>query len=417
MAKEAEQNRNTTDGGLDGYVGSLSPSAQIAYATSELHKHGDDNLLEWDASIRRSLRTGGFACMLLANNAPTVRREPKSTLLTPEPEPTPTPTSSNPDYPNPRGTNSLLSLYTANSQTSAAGLSTTIHKRDPSQQYTFFVAPKLAMIIVSPPIRTFFEQHPHLDEFVIPNPYGDFKPSAIRLIALWICQLLQAAEPRPIDSMADCKTHPRLVDALDIRVAMQLLGMEEVYLPHFVPLYTASLSQRKPTTLEAKAVVAHVVPEVCSVVEDDEVVGALAERLGELERMGRLNKGVWGAFLRKESNRGLLVAVQKNGAFGGVETVGVTSPPKKVEYKLEGDVLEMGHESVASISEASAEHAHEESDQELQEAGGAPQEEGVRVGKKGQKNWKSQVTSKVTAGWGKVRRIASGSSSNPPRRQ
>jgi hypothetical protein len=252
---------------------------------------------------------------------------------------------------------------------------------------------------------------------VIPNPYGDFKPSAIRLIALWICQLLPSAEPRPIDSMADCKTHPRLVDALDIRIAMQLLGMEDVYLPHFVPLYTASLSQRKPTTLEAKAVVAHVVPEVCSVVEDDEVVGALAERLGELERMGRLDKGVWGAFLRKESNRGLLVAVQKNGTFGGVETVGVTSPPKKVEYKPEGDVLEMGHESVASISEASAEHAHEESDQELQEAGGAPQEEGVRVGKKGQKNWKSQVTSKVTAGWGKVRRIASGSSSNPPRRQ
>lgn len=413
MAKGAEENRKTTGADLDSYVGSLSPSAQVAYATSELHKHGDDNLLEWDTPIRRSLQKGGFSCMLLANNAPTVRREPKYTLSTPEPEPAPT--SSNPDYPNPRGTNPLLSLYPANSQTSAAGLSTTIHKRDPSKQYTFFVAPKLAMVIVSPPIRTFFEQHPHLDEFVIPNPYGDFKPSAIRLIALWLCQLLQDAEPRPIDSMADRKTHPRLFDALDIRVAMQLLGMEEAYLPHFVPLYTASLSQRKPTTLEAKAVVAHVVPEVCLMVEDDEVVGALAERLGELERKGRLDKGVWGAFLRKESNQGLLVAVQKNGAFGGVETVGVTSPPKTIEYKLEGDVLEMGHESVASISEVGAEHAHEDSDQDLQGADESSQEEGIHVEKKGHKTWKSHMTSKVTAGWGKVRRIASGSSNNPPR--
>ena len=419
MIRRAEENADNSGRDYHNCIGSLPPSAQIAHAISELSSR-DETILEWDFSIRQALLREGYACLLLAKNIPAVGRQTKHALSTHEPELAPgDPNKPNkPDGPEDSASQKvspLVSLYPNASQSSAAGVSTSIHQRDPSQEYNYFFAPKLVLVIVSPPIRAFLEQNPHSNELVLPNPYGDFKPKAMHAITLWLCQLLQDEEPRPIDCMADRKAYTALIDALDIRVAMQLLGMEPMYLPHFVPLYTASLSQRRPTTLEAKAIVAHTITEACSAVEDDAVVCVLAQRLAEPERKGRLDNAVWTAFLRKGSNRGLLAAVQKNGrAFQGVQSVILPSPPHKIEHTLE-EIVEI-REHAESIAEASlADTTTQSSDQELQEDDSLIQTEHVHGEKKSRKTWKSQMTSRMSVGWGKMRRIASGSSNTSPR--
>lgn len=361
-----------------------SLAAQIDSAISELHKHGDESVLDWDAETRQKLYRGGFVIIIVPKTNALVRREHSVT------------------HSNDSSTltaNSTPPRSTTLPPSPTIEVGTNLQNQDPSNEYDTFVAPKLGLIVTSSALQALFKHSPEATQVLLPNPHGYLKPAAIRTIATWLGQLLQAQEPRPIESLADRKSLSNLNDALDIRVAMQLLGMEQIYLTHFVPLYTASLSQRKLTMLEAKAVVLHVVPEVCPRVEEDAVVRALAERVVELQRKGGLHARMWEAFLQKETNEGLLVAIQKyENVFEGVQALVVAK--RATEKKYPDNIYEMY---------TIANHAQEHVGEQQQGQHGVEDLENRR-GKKTHKGLKSHISSKMSAGWGKVRRIASGGS-------
>ena len=359
-----------------------SSAEQIAYAVSQLDDHEDQSVLDWDLEIRQKLyQEGGFATILLSK---------KPTHKDAESDGTPS------SYESPRPSTSTETSDKSPCPTIEVG--TNVQDLDPEDYYTF-KAPKLGLLVVSPVLCSLFETYPQATQVLLPNPYGALKPVAIKKLATWLDQLLQSDEPRPIDSLADRKSLSNLNEALDIRVAMQLLGMEDLYLTHFVPLYTASLSQRKPTILEAKAVVSHVVPEICPRGEDDAVVQALAERVVEVQRKNSLDARMWEAYLQKGSNRGLLAAVRKyENVFVGVRSV--ITPRRSEEVEYPDDIY-----AVHAIVNGAQERVGPQ--EQVQDGN---EEVGERLEKKASKGLKSRVSSKLSAGLGKVRRIASGGS-------
>lgn len=336
-----------------GFVASLSPIQQIEYAISELHNHLDENVLEWDIGTRQNLLQGGYACLFLVesptDNASTApfAHEPHSLSTTGSVKPIVTQSvtanhleimsdTRNADTTGPIA-NTFNSLNPAPVQSKFLVSKAEYEQHNPSCTYTYCSAPKLALVATSPIFRSFFLQNPSATEIVLTTPStcaptAIFTPSALHTLALWLTQLLRSPSPRSIDCRADRKSLFSIRAALSLRIAMQLLGMDATYLTHFVPFYTASLSQRVPSTLEAGSVVEHVLGSV----EEDAVVKVLAERLVELARIKKFkNVGLWEAFLAKDGNHGLLVAMQAMKWLMGVETVAVRKPGVGQKYLAE----------------------------------------------------------------------------------
>ncbi|KAJ4304524.1 hypothetical protein N0V90_000050 [Kalmusia sp. IMI 367209] len=230
-----------------GHVASLSHSGQIAYAVSELNSHRDPDIQNWLENARRELDQGGRALILLSQ---------KKNNDTPAPTDIKKPTED----------------------------------RHLKQDYYVFAAPKLAMVVLSPVMNSFFEQNASADKFKIPNPHSYFKPKAIRTIAVWLRHVVE---------------HPKPKAAMDIRVAMQLLGMEKIYLSHFIPTFKTVFERRVPTMKEAQIVLSHLVMP-----NDVAIIGVLAERLTSNKRSGNLPTG-WDAFIDMQENMLLKLAMDK----------------------------------------------------------------------------------------------------------
>ncbi|KAL1600549.1 hypothetical protein SLS60_006935 [Paraconiothyrium brasiliense] len=193
----------------------------------------------------------------------------------------------------------------------SAAFLVSIAKKKQEAKIWSYEAPKLAMVVASPVIRDHFVQNPESTEFHALNPY--FKGKAIEAIAHWLrvaitvplLQNIHLPKISPTMSNADLK------DSLDLRVAMQLLGMGQ-YIDHFASKYNATLelpeasaanqdaaALRVPLTDEARTILDHVV--VPSQDGRDEVVDVLAYHLVVLKKKNMLG-AEWTAFLGDFSN-------------------------------------------------------------------------------------------------------------------
>jgi hypothetical protein len=166
-----------------------------------------------------------------------------------------------------------------------------------------YEAPKLAMVLASPVIRDYFVQNPDSTEFPVLSVH--FKSKAIESIAHWLRIVIIVPElhnirlPKLGSSMSDVD----LKDCLNIRVAMEILGMEK-YIDDFASNYQATLlypgvpganaTLRIPSTKEARRIIDNAILPT----QDgrDEVVDVLADHLVILNKKNMLD-AEWIAFL------------------------------------------------------------------------------------------------------------------------
>lgn len=173
-----------------------------------------------------------------------------------------------------------------------------------------FEAPKLAMIVASPVIADYFVKNPESEQFHCRDVY--FKTRAIEQIAFWLrisltvpkLENIHLPKLKPELSVADLR------ESLDLRVAMQLLGMSQ-HIRHFVELYKATLEYpensaidpgktptvfRIPSTAEARIVLDHAI-----IGARDEVVDALAYHMVVVKKKQGLDLE-WEHFLSDHRN-------------------------------------------------------------------------------------------------------------------
>ncbi|KAJ4360788.1 uncharacterized protein N0V89_001355 [Didymosphaeria variabile] len=174
-----------------------------------------------------------------------------------------------------------------------------------------YEAPKLAMVVASPVLRDHFVQNPESTEFHALNSH--FKAKAIEAIAHWLRIAMTVPELRNIQlsKISPTMSNADLKDSLDLRVAMQLLGMSQ-YIDHFASKYQSTLvypgpsaansnatTLRVPHTDEARTILDHAVMPAQN--GRDEVVDALAYHLVVLKKKKMLG-AEWTAFLADFTN-------------------------------------------------------------------------------------------------------------------
>ncbi|KAF1958183.1 hypothetical protein CC80DRAFT_469046 [Byssothecium circinans] len=146
-----------------------------------------------------------------------------------------------------------------------------------------FYAPKLAMVVTSPVLRSRFEEKPDTEGVKLENSL--FTPNAVGVICKWLTDTCVTQEPSSIPMSTFS-----IEETLDIRAAALMLQMDQ-YVTHITEKLVEYFRARKPVPTDAELVCARIASS------EDPVLVALVERVyacgdirvGEVRHLGDNN--------------------------------------------------------------------------------------------------------------------------------